>query len=203
MNTKLLTTVTKQIGTIGTLVLLVSLAIPVSAQICVSNLYPAVAAASSGPEVPKGVEIVAIVPMQGQAATRMYTQYEYGRTYLYIEHGSQPLTVVDVTRKRNPQIVGQRPSVIEPARYEQLWEGGSIQVSPLFTGSAGFDSRGVQGMLSTLQASDPADAKLLRAFGQNYANLVDRDRRLVYFASPRYLFVIQDSRVTAIDFIND
>ena len=58
-------------------------------------------------------------------------------------------------------------------------------------------------MLSTLQASDPADAKLLQAFGQNYENLVDRDRRLVYFASPRYLFVIQDSRLTAIDLIND
>ena len=53
MNTKLLTTVTKQIGASGMLVLLVSLAIPVSAQICVSNLNPAVAAASSGPEPKK------------------------------------------------------------------------------------------------------------------------------------------------------
>ena len=133
----------------------------------------------------------------------MYTQDEYGHTYLYIEHGSQPLTVVDVTKKRNPQLVAHKPDDIEPARYEQLWEGGSIQVSPLFTVSAGFDSRGVHGLQSTLKAGDPTDAKLLRAFGQNYANLVDRDRRLVYFASPRYLFVVQDSRLTAIDFIND
>jgi hypothetical protein len=203
MNAKLLTRVTKQIGTIGALVLLVSLAVPLTAQIRVSNLFPAIAAASSSSELPKGVKIVGIVPMQGKAATRMYTQYEYGRTYLYIEHGSQPPTVVDVTKKRNPQLVVHKPGDQEPARYEQLWEGGSIQVSPLFTVSAGFDSRGVRGMLSTLKASNPADDKLLRAFGQNYANLVDRDRRLVYFASPRYLFVVQDSRLTAIDFIND
>lgn len=54
----------------------------------------------------------------------MYTQDEYGHIYLYIEHGPRSLTTVDVSKKRNPHIVNHEPASIEPARYEQLWEGG-------------------------------------------------------------------------------
>jgi len=133
----------------------------------------------------------------------MYTQDEYGRTYLYVEHGAQSLTVVDITKKCYPQMVDHKPGSVELARYEQLWEGGSIQASPLFTVSKGFDNQGARGMLSTLESSNLQDAKLLRAFGANYANLVDRDRRLVFFASPRYLFVVQDSRLTTLDLLNN
>ena len=197
-----LPSLTKQIGTI-TLILSLALAVPVSAQIRVSNLFPSVAAASSSSKLPKAVKIVGFVPLQGQATTRMYTRYEYGRIYLYIEHGSQPLTVVDITKKRHPQLVAREPGSIEPARYEQLWEGGSIQVSPLFDVSEGFDNQGRRGISSSLKTSDPADGTLLLAFGQNYKNLVDPDRRLVDFASPRYLFVVEDSRRTTIDFMSD
>ena len=58
-------------------------------------------------------------------------------------------------------------------------------------------------MRSNLERSDPNDAKLLRAFGPEYANLADRDRRLVYFASPSQLLVVQDNRMTEIDFITN
>lgn len=153
--------------------------------------------------LPKGVKIIASLALDDQPATRMYTQDEYGRTYLYIEHGSQSLTAVDVTKKSKPRVVEHEAGRIEPARYEQPWEGGSIQVSPLFTVSKGFDSQGGRGMLSTLESRNADDAKLLRAFGQQYVNLVDPDRRLAFFASARYLFVVRDNRLTAIDFNNN
>ena len=56
-------------------------------------------------------------------------------------------------------------------------------------------------MRSTLENSDPNDAKLLRAFGSESANLADCDRRLVYFASPSRLLIVQDNSITEIDFI--
>jgi hypothetical protein len=59
-----LPSLTKQIGTI-TLVLSVAFAVPVSAQIRVSNLFPSVAAASSSSKLPKAVKIVGFVPLQG------------------------------------------------------------------------------------------------------------------------------------------
>ena len=49
-------------------------------------------------------------------------------------------------------------------------------------------------MRSVLEVSDPKDANLLGALGPEYSNLADRDRRLVYFASPSQLLVIQDNR---------
>jgi hypothetical protein len=58
-------------------------------------------------------------------------------------------------------------------------------------------------MRSVLESRDPNDAQLLGVFGQAYANLADRDRRLVYFASPSQLLVVQDKRMTEIDFITN
>lgn len=133
----------------------------------------------------------------------MYTQTEYGKTYLYIEHGRQSFTTVDVSKKQNPQIVKHEPGTAEPARYEQLFEGGSIAVSPLSQVNAGFDNVGGRGMFSTLESGDTDDASLLRAFGRKYNNLPDWDRRQVYFASPSQLLIVQDNRLTAIDFITN
>ena len=112
----------------------------------------------------------------------MYTQLEYGRTYLYIEHGRYAFTTVDVSNKQNPQVVNHAPRNIEPVVYEQLFEGGSIEVSPSPKVQDGIDSTGGRGMRSVLESRDANDAQLLGVFGQVYANLADRDRRLVYFA---------------------
>jgi len=35
---------------------------------------------------------------------------------------------------------------------------------------------------------------LLKVVGSDYANLADRDHRIVYFASPSQLLVIRDNR---------
>jgi hypothetical protein len=133
----------------------------------------------------------------------MYTQLDHGRTYLYVEHGPESLTAVDVTKAHNPHSVIHEPGRVDPARYEQLFEGGSIQVSPLWSVSAGFDNLGGRGMLSVLDNSNPDDAKLSQAMGNGYSNPADRDCRLVYLASPSYLLIVQDNRMTAIDFITN
>jgi hypothetical protein len=180
---------------------IISLAVPVFAQTRMLNMSPAIATSTTNPQLPKGVKVLADIPLEGQPVTRMYTQTESARTYLYIEHGGQSLTTVDVSKKQNPQIVNHEPGTAEPARYEQLFEGGSIEVSPLRQVNAGFDNVGGRGMFSTLESGDPDDASLLRAFGSKYSNLADRDRRLVYFASPSQLLIVQDGRLTTIDFI--
>ena len=84
-----------------------------------------------------------------------------------------------------------------------LCEGGSIEVLPSWKIQAGIDSAGGRGIRSVLESGDPSDAKLLGVFGQGYANLADRGRRLVYFASPSQLLVVQDNHMTEIDFITN
>lgn len=130
----------------------------------------------------------------------MYTQWEHGRTYLYLEHGAQSVTAVDVTKKRDPQIVNHVPGQVVPARYEPLFEGGSIQVSPLWSVNAGIDNLGGSGVLSVLENSNPNDAKLLQAIGNGYSNVADRASRLVYFASPAQLLIVEDNRWNGMDY---
>ena len=173
-----------------------SLAVPAFSQTSVVNA----ALATSPAQVPGGVKILARVPLNGRPVTRMFTQSEHGRTYLYIEHGGQLLTTVDVSKKRHPQLVNHEPAKLEPKRYEELAEGGTIEVSPLRTVDAGLDNGGGRGMFSVLESSDPLDAQLLRAFGQEKSNLADRDRDLIFFASPDQLVIVEDHRWTAPDY---
>src|SRR5271166_92332 len=183
------------------LVFLLSVAAPAVSQTRVVDAAFGVASAS--PQAPKGVKVLAQVPLDGLLVTRMFTQWEGGRTYLYIEHGGQPLTAVDVTKKKNPQLVDHEPGKVEPKRYEEIAEaGGSIEVSPQWNVNAGVDNSlaGGRGMVSTLQSSDPDDAQLLQDFGRESGNLADRDRHLIFFASPAQLLIVEDGRWEGADY---
>lgn len=181
---------------LAALFICVLLTLPALAQAGPMNMFPAAAVSSPIVPLPKGVKVLASVPLEGTPITRMYTQREYGHTFLYIEHGQLPLTAVDITKKQNPRIVQHQPSKVEPVRYEPLVEGGSIENWPQHV-TAGVDNRGGRG--SVLESSDPNDAKLLQAFVVENTNLVDRDSRLVYFASQSQLFIVQDNRWTPVD----
>jgi len=184
---------------LGALFFCISLTLPTLAQVSRIDIYPAAAVSSSIASLPKDVKVLARVPLEGTAITRMYTQREYGHTYLYIEHGQQPLTAVDVTKKRNPRIVEHQPAKVDPVHYEPLVEGGTIENWPRHV-TAGVDTRSFGG--NGLDSSDPNDTKLLQAFVAQSTNLVDRDSRLVYFATPSQLLIVQDNRSTPFDLIN-
>ena len=154
----------------------------------------AVAAPSAGLQAPKGVKVLARVPLDGVPVTRMYTQWESGRTYLYLEHTPQQIVAVDITKKNNPLIVDHAPGKIESVRYQELFEGGTIEVSSIWHVHAGVDNIGGRGILSVLQSSHSDDAQLLQAFGSEDNNLVEPCRNLVFFASPARLLVIEDAR---------
>jgi hypothetical protein len=181
-----------------TLTLFLVLAGPTFAQTRTLNVIPAGAASSHSAQMPQGVKVLAQLPLDGQPVTRMYTQWESGRTYLYIEHGGESRTAVDVTKKRNPQIVSHQPAKLETARVQSA-EGGPIEVSwPNVI--AEFDNVGGRGMLGALQSDSPDDAQLLQAFGRDSSTLVDRDRNLVFFASSTRLLIVEDGRWKGMDY---
>ena len=181
------------------LVFFLSLAAPAFSQTRIMNAPPAVAMSWANTQVPKDVKVLAQVPLEGLPVTRMYTQWEYGRTYLYIEHGGQQLTTVDVTRKQSPQVVNHEPATVEHSWYQELAEGGTIEVSPSWHVNPGVDNVGGRGMLSALESSDADDSVLLQAFGRDSSNLADRDRNLIFFASPTQLVIVEDHRWYGMD----
>jgi hypothetical protein len=198
-----------QFGTMGgrvakiaapALLLFLSLAAPAVSQTDLMNAIPGAAVSSASTPLPKGVKVLAQVSLDGLPVTRMYTQWESGRNFLYIEHGSEPITSVDVTKKRNPRVVNHEPLPVEPPRYEQLAEGGEIVVSPPVSVIAGVDNLGGRGIRSILESTNAADAPLLQAFGRDNSNLADRDRNLIFFASPTQLVIVEDHRLYGIDY---
>jgi len=182
------------------LVFFLSLAAPAVSQINLVNAIPGAAVSSVTTPAPKGVKVLARVPLPGLPVTRMYTQWESGRNFLYIEHGSDQITTVDITKKRNPQVVDHEPATVEEARYQELAEGGTIEVSPPWHVNAGVDNAGGRGTFSILESSDPDDAVLLQAFGRDSSNLADRDRNLIFFASATQLVIVEDHRWYGMDY---
>jgi hypothetical protein len=182
------------------LVFFLSLAGPAVSQTNLVSAIPGAAVSSASTPAPKGVKVLARVPLPGLPVTRMYTQWESGRNFLYIEHGSDQIITVDITKKRNPQVVNREPALVEPRRYEQLAEGTEIVVSPPVRVVAGVDNLGGHGMLSILESSDPDDAVLLQAFGRDGSNLADRGRSLIFFASPAQLLIVEDGRWKGMDY---
>jgi len=183
-----------------TLAFLLSLATPAFSQTRAMNAVPAAAVSSASAQLPKGVKVLAQVPLPGLPVTRMYTQSESGRTYLYIEHGRRQLTTVDVTKKQNPQIVDHAPAKVEPTRYQDLAEGGTIEVASPWQVKAGIDNVSGRGMFSILESSDPDDALLLQVFARANSNLADRDRHLIFFQSPAQLLIVEDARWKGMDY---
>jgi len=167
---------------------------PAFPQAQLEKAVPVFAVSAAGPQLPSGTRLVARIALGGQPITHMYTQSEYGRMYLYIGHGQYSFTTVDISEEQNPQVVFHAPGNVDPALYDQLFKGGSIDVSPSWDIITGIDNVGRSGMGSILHGSDPKDAKLLKVVGSDYANLADRDHRIVYFASPSQLLVIRDNR---------
>jgi hypothetical protein len=107
---------------------------------------------------------------------------------------------VDVTRKQSPQVVHHEPATGEHRWYQELAEGGTIEISPPWHVNAGVDNVGGRGMLSILESNDPDDAVLLQAFGREGSNLADRDRSLIFFASPAQLLIVEDGRWKGMDY---
>ena len=196
MKIKLFAALGDRFGKLAALFFCACLTLPALAQAGRMDMFPAAGVSSPIAPLPKGVKVLARVPLEGTPITRMYTQREYGHTFLYIEHGQQRLTAVDVTKKRSPRIVEHQPARVEPVRYEPLFEGGSIENWPRHV-TAGVDNRGGRG--SVLESSDPNDAKFLQVFAVENPNLVDRESRLVYFASRSQLLIVQDNRWTPYD----
>jgi hypothetical protein len=182
------------------LVFLLSLAAPALSQTNFVNAIPGAAVCSASTPAPKRVKVLARVPLSGLPVTRMYTQWESGRYFLYIEHGSEQITTVDITKKRNPQVVNHEPALVEPRQYEQLAEGTEIVVSPPVRVVAGVDNLGGRGMLSILDSTNATDAPVLQAFGRDSSNLADRDRNLIFFASATQLVIVEDHRWYGMDY---
>jgi len=62
------------------------------------------------------------------------------------------------------------------------------------------DNVGGRGTFSILESANPDDVPLLQAFGRESSNLADRDRNLIFFASPAQLLIVEDVRWNGVDY---
>ena len=180
------------------LVLFLSLELGASSQGLAMNYDPAGAISTGNVLAPEGVKVLAQLPLQGPPATRMYIQWEHGSTYLYIEQSGK-LTAIDISKKQSLRVVNHQPEAVITPCYEEA-DGGPIELPSANAARIVVDNATDRGTLSVLQANDPRDAQLLRFFGYNTSNLVDRDRHLIFFASPTRLLILQDGRWYGADY---
>jgi hypothetical protein len=129
------------------------------------NAAPAGATSTLNRGLPPGIKVLAQLPLEGPLATGMYTQWEHGRTYLYVEQGNLKLTTVDITKRRNPKVVNHQPEPVCRTQNLIAAEGGPLERTAPNRAVAGVANVKDRGTLSVLRVDDPEDAQLLRLFG--------------------------------------
>jgi hypothetical protein len=135
---------------------------------------------------PDQIDILANVPVTGGPITRFTMTQHYSRSYLYLEHASHSLTLVDVTDARHPTVV---------ANFD-LPAAGSATVLTA-AGDAALISSGsptpnsvTEKTMTIVSFADRTHPQTIRQFAKVTCTALDDNRGLVFVANDEGLWIL-------------
>jgi hypothetical protein len=131
------------------------------------------------------IDILATVTIAGGPVTRVTMTQHYSRSYLYLEHASRTLTLIDVTDARHPSIVtnldlpaNEAGSVLTAAGDTALLSSDTVQ-----RGSA-------PKTMSIVSFADPAHPQTVKQFANVTCTALDDRRGLIFVANDEGLWIL-------------
>jgi len=136
------------------------------------------------------IDVVANVPVTGGPVTRVTLTQHYSRSYLYLEHASRAVTLLDVTDPRHPSIVA---NLDLPAS-----EAGSILTAAGDTALVSYDvaQPGQSGespatkTMSIVSFADPAHPQTVKQFAKVTCTALDDRRGLIFVANAEGFWIL-------------
>jgi hypothetical protein len=154
--------------------------------VAIPGLGYAKAKAKAGAAPQDRIDILAMVPARGGAITRVTMTQHYSRSYLYLEHASGSLTLLDVTDARHPSIIantdlppGESGSILTAA-------GDAALVSSETAPAATPKTR----TMSIVDFSDPAHPQTVKQFTNVTCTALDNGRGLIFVANNEGLWIL-------------
>ena len=133
------------------------------------------------------IDVLAILRIGGVPVTRLIVTRHYSRKYLYVEHGSRILSLVDVTDARHPALISD---IDIPAA-----EAGSVLAAAgnaaLITSDAGSPTPPSPRTVTIFDFADRAHAQAVRQFHNVTSIASDDGRGLVFLANDEGLCILR------------
>lgn len=132
--------------------------------------------------------VIAHLPLNGPAVTRMFTQTHNYKRYLYVDQGgANGVTVIDVSRPSHPVVVQQSSWPNNAAAGDVQFVGSNLAVSQQPAETITPTPRTVN-ILDVVNAGQPA---VLKTFAGVTSVLTDTPRNLLYLANADGLWVVR------------
>jgi hypothetical protein len=132
------------------------------------------------------IDILANVVVTGGPVTRFTITQHYSRSYLYLEHASRSLTLVDITDARHPSVLANLDLPSSEAGSILTAAGEAALVSSEIALPHPLPSK----TLSIVSFSDPAHPKTVKQFANVTCTALDDHRGLVFLANDEGLWIL-------------
>ena len=136
----------------------------------------------------ESANVIAHVPLSGPSATRMFTQYQDGRRYLYVDQGAvNGVTVIDVSRPSHPVVVRHTTWPNDSASGDVRFLGSDLAISEVPAQTVNQAPR----TLNVLDVVDAGRPAVLQTFSGVTSVLSDQPRNLLYVANNDGLWILR------------
>ena len=132
------------------------------------------------------IDILANVAVGDGPITRLTMTQHYTRSYLYLEHASRTLTLIDITDARHPSVVSnldlppnEAGSIVTAAGDAALVSSDAAQPAPPRTRT-----------MSIVSFADPAHPRTVKQFANVTCTALDDRRGLVFVANDEGLWIL-------------
>jgi hypothetical protein len=132
------------------------------------------------------IDILANVALTGGPITRVTMTQHYSRSYLYLEHASRSLTLIDVTDARHPSVVtnldlpaSEAGSILTAAGDTALISSGTAQPAP-----------SPNKTMSIVSFADPTHPQTVKQFANVTTTALDEHRGLIFVANDEGLWIL-------------
>jgi hypothetical protein len=132
------------------------------------------------------LDILANLAIAGGPITRVTMTQHYSRFYLYVEHASRALTLVDVTDGRHPLIIANMDLPTN--------ESGSVLAAAgdaaLVSSEASSEATPATKTMSIVSFADPAHPQTVKQFANVTSTAMDNRRGLIFVANSEGLWIL-------------
>jgi len=135
------------------------------------------------------IEVVGHVALASSAVKRFIATQHYSSYYLYAEHADGTLTLIDVTKKNEPVVLGDVTSASSAASGSLTAVAGTAAL--VSSGPAPVSADQLPQTLTIMDLSDPKNPKISRQFTGVTAVSREGGRGLIFLANADGLWVLQ------------
>lgn len=141
------------------------------------------------PQPPKdGIEVLSMIPASGGQVTRFLSTTHYSSRYLYVEHATKDITLIDVTNPKKPAVLAEKVSLSggDASSLFAVVGTAALMINPTpAAASVPASNRTVR----IMDFSDPAHPAMVREFAGVTA--LEREQQLIFIANAEGIFILQ------------